>query len=469
MNNKLKGLLKDTMIFALGSFGSKIILFFMVPLYTNYLTKPEYGIAEYVFTIANLLVPIFSISIWEGVTRMGLKSGVKKENVLFNSITVFGACSALIVLLTPAWNLYRDISPYKVYLSAYAIVYILNQIEMNYLKVKDNNKMFALATVLQTAILAVLNVVLLVKLRLGVRGYLIANVAAVAAADGFIFLAGRLYRDLRLGRFEMPLMRQMLVYSAPLIVNNISWWVIHSSDKIMIKEMLTAGELGLYTAASKIPSLINVFVTIFTQAWGISSIKEMESTNDSEYYSQVFELYSVFLVGCMVFLTAIMKPFMSVYVGKEFVEAWRFVPLLLLAAVFQAFSAYFGSLLGALQNSVHTMTTTMIGGVANIVLNFVLIRLVGVWGAIIGTLSAFVIITAIRKGIVSRKIQFTNSWGKFAVNALLCLAHACLVSMDFHIVLVSVVVIGVFLAINYKTIWSILQSLLRIAYKINKK
>lgn len=460
MNGKLKNLFKDTLIFAIGSLGSKFILFFMVPLYTNYMSKAEYGISEYVFTISNLLIPILSVSIWEGVIRMGLKTGTKRENVLRNGLSVFAASSIVIMLITPLWRFYDAIGPWRMYLSAYAIVYILNQIELNYLKVQEKNKLYSLASIFQTAVLAGLNVFLLVGLRMGIEGYLLSNVIAVLSADLLIFFLGKLGKDLKGGSFDMDLLKQMLAYSGPLIVNNISWWIIHSSDKIMIQTMRSSAELGLYTAASKIPSLINVFVTIFTQAWGVSSIKEMESSNDNKYYSEVFELYSVFLVGCMIALTTVIKPFMHVYVGKEFVESWIFVPLLLLAAVMQAFSSYFGALLGALQKSVKTMTTTLVGGVVNIILNYVLISRIGIWGAIIGTLTAFVVVTLQRRVIVAKYVNLSNSWMKFTLNIFICLAQAVLVSLGIHIVVSSIAAILAFAAINYSKIKDILCQLI---------
>lgn len=465
MNDKLKGLFKDTLIFAFGSLGSKLILFFMVPLYTNCMTQAEYGIAEFVFTISNLLIPIMSVSVWEGVIRMGLKTGAKKENVLFNSLSVFSASSAVILIITPLWGLYSDISPWKMYLSLYAIFYILNQIELNYLKIKDKNKLFSVSSILQTAVLAVMNVILLVKFDLGVKGYLLSNVVAVLAADIFIFFVGKLYKDLKVSRFDKDLLKQMLAYSGPLVINNISWWIIHSSDKIMLQAMRSNAELGLYTAASKIPSLINVFVTIFTQAWGISSIKEMESSNDSKYYSQVFNIYSTFLIACMIFLTTIMKPFMHIYVGEEFFEAWRFVPLLLLAAIFQAFSSYFGALLGALQKSIKTMTTTLVGGIVNIAVNYVLIKYIGIWGAVIGTLTAFVVVTVQRKIIITKCIPLTNSWIRFTVNVLICLAHALLVSLGSHIVIPSVIAIAAFIIINFKALKELCLTIIKMLFK----
>ena len=75
--NKYKRLISDTVIFAIGNLGSKIILFFMVPLYTNYLSAEEYGTSDLVFTIAQLLMPFVSLVIFDAVLRFGLSKNAK--------------------------------------------------------------------------------------------------------------------------------------------------------------------------------------------------------------------------------------------------------------------------------------------------------------------------------------------------------------------------------------------------------
>ena len=464
MQNKFAKLLKDTAIFAIGNLGSKIILFFLVPLYTNCLTTDEYGIAEYVFTISQLLVPIVSVSIWEGTVRMGLKKGHNQDDVIFNSLIVFLVSVAIIIVSTPLWNYYDPIKPWKYYLSLYSILYILNQICLNFIKIKDKNKLFAIISVIQTLVLAGLNILLLVVLRLGIRGYLISNILALLCADCILLIAGEVIVDAKRGKIDHILLKSMMQYSAPLVVNNISWWVIHSSDKLMIEQMLSDHELGLYTVASKIPSLINVFVSVFTQAWSLSSIREMESTNDTAYYKKVFEIYSFFLFACMIVLTAIIKPFMAVYVGKDFVSAWQYVPLLFYAAVFQAFSSYFGGLFGALQKSKKTMTTTLIGGLLNIVLNYAFIKMVGVWGALIGTVSAFVVITFLRYFAIENELNIGISMRKFLINAGLCLALALMVSLDYKPIL-SIIIGGIlFVFINRKVACSLYGTVIKIIH-----
>ncbi len=72
MSSRYKTLIKDFFIFGLGSIGSKLILFLLVPLYTNYMTDAEYGISDLVFTTAQLVAPFLSVVIFDAVTRFGL-------------------------------------------------------------------------------------------------------------------------------------------------------------------------------------------------------------------------------------------------------------------------------------------------------------------------------------------------------------------------------------------------------------
>ena len=464
MNEKYERLIRDTFVFALGSFGSKIILFFMVPLYTNFLTREEYGIAEYVFTISQLLIPFVSVSIWEGVVRIGLKNGVKKENVLYNSMAVFLLSCIFVIAVTPLWNFYQPIAPWRVYLSVYTLSYILNQIFLNYIKIKDKNELFAFASVVQTLILAIFNFTLLVYFKFGISGYIISNIIAILSANVIVFFAGDIGHDIKCGCLDIVLLKSMLVYAAPLVVNNVSWWVIHSSDKIMIETFLTTGELGLYTVASKIPSLLNVFVAVFTQAWGLSSIREMESTNDKNYYSKVLETYSFVLFFFMLFFTLIVKPFMSVYVGEEFIEAWQYVPLLFYAAVLQAFSSYFGGLLGALQKSMFTMVTTLVGSLFNIILNYMLIQKINIWGVLIGTVSAFFIILFLRSLFIQQCIPLRLNWRRFTFNAILSLSCAVFVSTTaygMYYVLLGMVCFSLVNRSMFLTIISLSKGLLK--------
>ena len=448
MVSKYKSLLKDSFVFAMGSLGSKLILFLLVPLYTNYMTEAEYGTADLVFTAAQLMVPFISVVIFDAVIRYGLSKHEKKENVLMVGLFVFLFSLVLGAAIAPLIGLYQTLAPWKWYLYSFVVGSIFNSIVLNYLKAKGKNKAFALISVIQTGILASLNIWFLVYCSMGIQGYLLAYIIAVIVADIIAFFVGNVAHDLRRATFDKRLFKEMIAYSTPLILNNISWWVIHSSDKFMVEIMISAVALGVYTAAAKIPSLINVFVSIFQQAWGISTVKEIETTNDNGFYSDVFRYLFLFASGCCVFIVAIIKLFMRYYVGKDFQSAWRYIPLLLVSAVFAAVASYYGALYGALRKSVNNMITTVIAALSNLILNALLIPVIGVWGAVVGTVVSYIIIAFARMYDVGRYMNIQIDMSKFLLNCMIIIFQAVAIPLDWHGEIISVFSILAFVLLN---------------------
>lgn len=445
---KYKRLLTDTLIFALGNLGSKIILFFLVPLYTNFLSKEEYGTSDLVFTVAQLLVAFVSLVIFDAVLRFGLSIDANKPNVLKSSLLVVLIGSVVTVILTPLFRFYAPLAEWRWYLCVYVILNMAGSVELNYLKVIDKNKAYAIISVLHTLALAVANVILLTVLHWGIRGYLLSTIISSAVTVILAWFAGDIFSALKEGTVDKKLLKEMTRYSTPLILNNVSWWLIQSSDKIMVEAMVGAAALGLYTTATKIPSLINVIISIFSQAWGISSVREFETSNDKSFYSDVFVSYSVIGFGAAVCINVIVKPFMLIYVSDAFAESWKYVPLLLASASFSAVASYFGSLYGALKKSVNNMRSTVIAAIVNVIVNYVCISYLGTWGAIIGTVTAYALLAFYRMIDVLRYIKFDPKWKQFLTNVAIVILQAVLVSLDINIPVVSVIAVLAFAAVN---------------------
>ena len=339
--SKYKVLIKDTLIFALGNIGSKIIVFFLVPFYTHYLTPDEYGVSDLVFTVSQLAIPFFSLVIFDAVMRFALLRKERPQDAFLVGLLVWFIGSVLALVSTPFFELYRAVAEWKWFITTYISVSMLVSIELNYLKATDKNFHFSIICILQTLCLACLNILLVAHYRIGIKGYLISYVGSSLFAAILAIITGNLLGEVRKAKFDKQLAKQMILYSTPLILNNLSWWVIQSSDKLMLESMVSEAALGIYTVASRIPSLITVFVTIFQQAWGISSTKEMDSSNDKSFYSNVFAIYSCVAFIGGIGLSTIIKPFMDIYVQSNlYGEVWRYVPLLTASAVFSAFAAY---------------------------------------------------------------------------------------------------------------------------------
>lgn len=448
--DKYKRLAGDTLVFAIGNMGSKLILFLLVPIYTNYLSTTEYGTAEFIYTVANLLMPITSLVIFDSVLRFTLDKNNISNNVVLNASIVFLGGSLLSLIITPFFGLYPTLSEWKWYLSAYIISYMAFQIFTIYIKAKEKTKLYAVIGVSQTLLLGVLNIILLVVFETGIKGYLIANITANFIITFFAFYFGGIFNDLKESTFDKVLFVKMLKYSIPLILNNISWWVVQSSDKVMVELIVGSSALGLYTVSSKIPALINVITSIFSQSWGISSIKEYDSSKDTTFYANVFSFFCFIVFLFCACINLIIKPFMAIYVSDSFFIAWKYVPLLLVAAAFSALSAYFGAIYSAIKKSFNVMLSTVFSAFINITLNFILIPKYEIMGAVIATAVAYIFIAIYRMIDTRRFFRFNISFSLLIAESLLVIIDAIFVSLDLYGGLVSIITITALIVINKK-------------------
>lgn len=466
--NKYLILIKDSVIFAVGSIGSKLIIFLMVPLYTNIMSTAEYGTAELFQTVTSMLYSIFCLNIFSAVIRFGLSNSEQREDVLACALAIGGIGSVACILLTPAVKLYSALSPWRWALCANTIFTLLLNIEMNYLKASDKNIVFAVTSLAQSLILALSNVVLLLVFRLGVKGFVISYLLSAFSACAIPYIWGNIHSDIRRGKFKPELAKNMVRYSAPLVISALSWWIIHSSDKIMIDRMLDTASLGLYAVAAKVPTLINLFSGIFMQAWGISSIREIETTEDTSFYSEVLVLYSTGLFLATILLVMLIQPFMQIYVGKAFTVGWIYAPLLIIAATFSSISGFFETLYAALKLSTNNMICTLLCAVLNVVINFIGIRKIGIMGAVLGTSVAYIVLALIKMIDIRRHMDINIPFS-FIVNSLLIIAQAVLITMRFNTFVTSGTVFVFFILINRKKLKESIIKVIHISKTIIRK
>ena len=466
MNSKYNRLVSDTGIFALGSLGSKLVLFLLLPLYTHVLTKEEYGIADLVFTTGQLLIPFVSLAIFNGLLRYGLQPDRRNEDVWRCATLVLFVGSIVTILITPLFDFYKPIAPWKWYLCAFVILWFAQNNALVYLKTKDKNLLYALLCIFQAVALMISNYLMLAVFKLGIRGYLLSTILTFAVTTFAAVWFGKMYSDLRNSLYDKLLMREMLIYSLPFVVNDVSWWLIHSTNKIVIETILGSAMLGIFTAASKMPALINTVAGIFNQAWGLSSVREYDTSNDVSFYSKVFNYFNIMIFGACICITAIIKIFMRFYVGAEFFEAWHYVPLLLFSASFAAITGFIGSLLAALKNSKNIMYSTVYGCIVNVVLNIVFIRVFGIWGAVMGSVGAYLTVTASRMICVKKALNIDYNFKKFISLAGVAFIQSLLVGIDFHSLWTTVISLAFFVLIVQKDLLPIYKMFRNIA--INK-
>lgn len=465
MNKKYRTLFSNAGVFAISNVISKLILSLLLPLYSRRLTTGEYGTVELITTLSQLIYPAISLSIQDAVFRFAMDKEKKAVQVLKNGLVVcVGAC-AILFPVSMGINYYNGIEGYWIYFYAFSSLSMMRSMLSLYMKGIKKTGIFAVDVVLYNASLAIANIILLVGFNKGIDGYFIATVIASLISILFLLWNCNIKVAIR-ETVSKILLKEMILFSAPLILNSISWGLTHVVDRVMLTDMLGSGANGIYSAASKIPSLLSVITTVFTQAWTISLIADFETEKDRNFYSAVFNLTHVGCLICGLGILLFNNNLFVLILGKSFAEACKYVPVLLIGTLFLTYSNFFGSVFSATKKTTLNMYTSIAGCIFNVVFNFLLIPRIGIMGACIATAGSYVVISILRVYFSQRIFPISIEPIKYTISVLVIFICAIFVTKDYWAVPISVVSLLIEILLYYRYISSVLW---KVKSKLKKK
>ncbi|NLL56850.1 MAG: oligosaccharide flippase family protein [Clostridiales bacterium] len=452
--NKYNELTQNTALFAISTFGSKIVIFFLLPLYTSVLSTESYGLADLMNTTAQLLIPILTINVQDAVLRFSLDKKNNKDNVFsFSIIIVACACLLLSIALVILRNLriFSFDQKYLFFLWGIFLCHGIYNVFAMFLKATDKVKVLAVCGIINTAAIALLNIALLLWFKMGIDGYLIANVSGSAIAILCMFFGGKLYKNIHYSQWDKSLNRAMMLYSLPLIANSIAWWLNKASDRYILTYFCGAALNGIYAVSYKIPTILASVQTVFYNAWSVSAIAHYDPEDKDGFVSRVYQLYfGVSIIACS-FIMVLNIPVAHFLYEKDFFSAWHYVPPLLVGTVFNGLALFEGCIFTAVKKTKTISRTTLIGAAINTILNFALIPILGAYGAAYATLIGYFTIWLIRAIKIRQYIKLRYSRFEF-VAAIVLIFIQMMVAHYQNLVFVQAIILLLLLVLYYKKI-----------------
>lgn len=388
MSNKYKFLAKNIFYLLISSFSTKLLSFFLVPLYTSVLTTQEYGSYDFFYTTISLLVPILTVEIMSAVFIFAIDEKYDKKTVFSISCKYIIGSSLLVLTLLVLNGYFKFISIINEYSIYFFLMYFVTACSGVLLEfTRALGKMFdiSIGSAISSFTIIFLNILFLLGFKWGLEGYFAANILGVLAQNIFLWIRGGFWKYLSFKEDDKSIRKEMVNYSAPLITNSIAWWVNSASDRYVVIAICGLAENGVYSVASKIPSILNIFQTIFSQAWTLSAIKEFDKDDKSGFFSTMYNAYNFVLVFACTIIIAFDRVLASFLYANDFYSAWRYVPFLTIAIIFGSLSGFIGSVFSAMKNSKILAKSTMIGALANIIMNICFVPFFGALGAAVAT------------------------------------------------------------------------------------
>ena len=389
--NKKRHFAKTTFIIFFGKVCTQLISFFLLPLYTAFLTKKEYGIVDLIQTYVALFVPLITLELEMSVFRFlidyrGKDADTKKlisSNffILFSSLLVF-----TIIFFTV--NLFIDIPfPVIIWLDIVACVFSGNflQIARGFGKTID----FSIGSALAGITTIISNIVLICFCGMQAEGMIISMALANFICSIYLFIRLKLYSQVKRELIDFSLLKKMYSYSIPLVPNSISWWIVNVSDRTIITSVLGTGINGIYAVSNKFPTIISSLTGIFNLSWAESAALYINSKDRDKFFSDIANTIMNLFISLAVGMLACMPFVFPIMVNSKFAEAYNYIPPLVIATIFNVGLCLYNQIYLAKKLPKAVASTTMMGAIINIGINIIFVRYIGLYAAALSTMIAY--------------------------------------------------------------------------------
>lgn len=428
--SKWKKLASNTLIFTVGKFVSKLIVIFMLPFYTAYLSSAQYSTADLITNLCNLILPLACLGVSEGIFRNAATQDQDKEAFFTNGVLLMLMGGAGFVLLSPLLFLTGYFNEFVWLIVCYVLASNLHSVCSQYVCAIGKTKFFAAQGVLNTFLTVILNIIFLVGFDMGIIGYVLSIVLADFITTLVVIFAARLYKAFRIRKISGRVMKDLLKFCLPLVPSVVFWWITGVSDRYMVAFMKGDEMNGLYTAAYKIPTLLTYVVTIFNDAWRLSAFSESgDREKCARFYSDVYKYYIavMFVGGGALAVTA--QLFAKILFAESYFASWIYIPILAAATVFSSLDTFLGSVYQTVKKTSMSLYTSVVGAVVNVGLNLLLIPQYGAIGASVATFASYFLVYVIRAATMGRFLRFDMCHIKLIVNTVIISAIAIVMTV----------------------------------------
>lgn len=407
---RTKELIKNTFIIGIGKFGSKILTFLLLPLYTSCLEPSEYGIYDLLIIIATLLTPIITMLMEEAMFRFLIDAKSKDEIEEITSSTICYIFISTIVLCTLTFFILVIFDlKYKYIFVLYLLCSIIEITRNAFVRGLGKIKLFSISCFFNSVIMLILNVVFLLIFKWGVSGLLISYIFATTLVSFVVFFKTNILKYLNLKKVNNKKVREMIKYSLPLVPNSISWSIINLSDRVVISSFLGTTQNGIYSVSHKFPSIIDSIYSFFYTAWKEIAAKTLNDDEPYKFYNYVYKKVQNILFSFVLIIIA-MLPFIFNYIIQEnYSDSYNYIPILLVAVYYSNMSGFYGGIFSAYKKTKIMGTTTIVAAIINLLFNIIFIKYIGIWAAAVSTLISNIYVYYYRKIKISRYVKFNNN------------------------------------------------------------
>ncbi len=415
--------LKTVGVYFLGSVASKIIVFFLLPLYSKMIPDYEYGYYNLINSVMGVIIPVICLEIWTGILRFVFDYKEKDDKQKVVSCGVIVSFVAILIYIAGFLLAGRffDIQ-YPIYVCLFGMFSLLNSLYGFSVRALEKNNVFVVSGIMGTVVNVTSNLILILKFGMTIEAIFISLILSYLIPIIFMEIKVGIVRKIKISHFDKTLIKSLLRFCLPLSVNSVAYWFLANFSQVVIYDKLGSSMSGQYGFAGKFTSLIALAVSIFTMAWQELSYSKGNDENRVDYYSKFLKYYARFIGGAILFLIPFTSVIYKFFIADAYQMSKTIIPIYYLSTYASTVSTFLGSIYCAEKNTKDLFFSNAIGAVISVSTLFVLIKYLGVHSAPISLFISFGVCVAIRLVQLKKTLDVKVDIKFFAVFFIMFLA-----------------------------------------------
>ena len=414
---ELRILLRHGATYGFGDLLSRLVGFLMIPVYTHYLSTSDYGINELVGLSMEVIGIVLSLGIAGAIYRFYYDKEIEHPNLVVSTAFVGVPIVGFIVLgglsflsgELAAWILEGRDQWIYMFLGLFTLWF--NQtfgLVYAYLRVRERSGTYVIISLAKLVTALSLNIYFIVILEWGVLGLFTSD---VITAGLFCIIVFPWYLREVGHKFSFAIAKKLLRFSLPIIPAYLASLVVNASDRYFIRAFLSMSDVGVYALGYKLGVVVfHLIRTPFMQIWDPRRYALYRQGAPVEIYARV----ATYLTGLMIFvalgISVFVQDIIKIISPQEYWGAAAYVPAVALCYVLSAMDQHvaFGILIE--KKTEYWAYVNLVMGALNLLLNLLLIRAYGLWGAVAATFVCFVFKIAAFHLISRRFLKIPFEW-----------------------------------------------------------
>lgn len=461
VQNRKKLFAENFLVYGLGGIISKLVPLIMVPIVTRMMPDSSYyGISDLSNTIISLFSAIAVLGMYDAMYRMFFekeddeyKKDICSSAFAFTMLLSVVVAGMMLILRTQISRLFFTDSTYGTIVMICAISVLVgstNTIISAPTRMQNKRGIYLIMNTISPILSYSISIPLLLN------GYYLIALPIASACSSItseIIFAIFNHKWFSFKRIKLKYIGDMLKIALPLTPNFIIYWIFNSSDRVMISNMLTTTDNGVYAVAAKFGQISNLIYLAFAGGWQYFAFSIMKDKDNTEVVSKIFEgLLIVSLVTTMLG-TSICKWGIQILFEEEYWPSYICIPYLYLAPLLLMLFQIGSNQFLVIKKTWPNVLILSLGAGLNVVLNFLLIPTIGIEGASIATFVGY-LLSIVLMIIVLKRFNLMQVRAKTIFYVLSFIAcFGIMRAFDIALWYVNIPVLLVFIGITFILYW----------------